>query len=190
VWFCSLEHLLITRILGEPAATTEGGADPAAPGTYKTLTASQVANMDEARRRRRQQAARRRMRTLCEDVDEWLGQAGEALDEERADDAQELLGMAHRAVDGIVTATGGGAPSGQPRSWVRVPEGSDPVHAALSVLAELDTQVGDAITGYCGAGFRARRLAEALLELVEDLEAGARAGALPEPGAVTRRRPR
>jgi hypothetical protein len=125
---------------------------------------------------RERRALHRRLRTLCEDLDELLGQVGDAVRRDRAEEAAPLLG--HAAV--IATELAEGLPtgaSGQRRSGRQVAESvldEVDVQWTLGVLEELDAQLEHRARG-CGAD-RAAALAGSLVVEIEDLTWAAASG--------------
>jgi hypothetical protein len=179
--FCATEQLLLARIAdllaGSPAsASTESPASPVdVPRRYVSLATESMAVMSLRHREERWRVARRRVRRLCEDMDECLGQAGAALSEGRRRHARRLLSSVRGRLDVIMRATGD-LPSPDGGEPVRPIEAGDGVPAALTLLTDLDAELGDAAAGYRGAGWRARRCALLLLAVVDDLMAAAQPG--------------
>ena len=128
-------------------------------------------------------ALRRRLRTLCEDLDELLGQVGDAVRRERAEEAAPLLGhaavIASELADGLPTGA-----SGHPRSRRHVAESvldEADVQRTLGLVEELDAEL-DHGARECRAD-RAAALAGSLVTEIEDLTRAAASGrARPRTG--------
>jgi hypothetical protein len=91
-----VKNPLVAPILGTatnaPPRTAEAGrTEAAAPGRLQILVDADHRRQETAHSDREQQAARRHLRTLCEDLDELLGQVGEAVRRNHVEAVDPLL---------------------------------------------------------------------------------------------------
>ena len=125
----------------------------------------------------------RRLRTLCEDLDELLGQVGDAVRRDRVEEARRVLG--HAVV--IATELAEQLSPGVPGQWRPTP------HVVESVLDEVDVQRTlvhleelDAELEHRARGRGTRRaaaLADSLVNEIGDLTCAAASGrARPRAG--------
>jgi hypothetical protein len=109
-------------------------------------------------------AARLRARTLCEDIDEGLSLAVEALRQGRVTEATPALGRVGEAVAEILAYLGV-RPDEQRSRAATAP--APPLHAALAVVPKLDCDLRAAVQGDREAGREALRVALGVLRAVE-----------------------
>jgi len=104
-----------------------------------------VAHADRERR-----ALHRRLRTLCEDLDELLGQVGDAVRRDRAPEAARLLGLATVIATELDERLTPGA-SGQRPSPLHIVESvldEEDVQRTLVLLEEFDAELDDMARGH------------------------------------------
>jgi hypothetical protein len=142
---CSAEHLLLARILEEPCS------GPAPLESIARTRAEQLDGVVTARAQRRRTEAHHRLRSVCEDIDELLGQAAEAARRGDTEAAREPLASAHRLASLILYALRRSVPVGSPSTPPPQALDEDDIMAALALVEELDSQLRDAHIGYRGA---------------------------------------
>jgi hypothetical protein len=86
-----LAPILGTATTAPPRTAEAGRTKAAAPGRLQILVDADHRRQDAAHSDREQQAARRHLRTLCEDLDELLGQVGEAVRRNHVEAVDPLL---------------------------------------------------------------------------------------------------
>jgi hypothetical protein len=91
-----VQNLALAPILGTattaPTTTAEAGrTEAAAPGRLQILVDADHRRQETAHRHRETQAVQRHLRTLCEDLDELLGQVGEAVRRNHVEAVDPLL---------------------------------------------------------------------------------------------------
>ena len=163
------------------AARSDAKPDTAAMAPVwplERLTCTRAVQLDlvgVARAARRREVALRRLRTLCEDADELLGQVAEAA---RFGDAEAALGpltavrdVARLILQRLRRPVPAGPQAARPDALEE-----DRVLATLALVEELDFQLRDAHIGYRGAGWRAGLLAEKLVVEIDQLTAAAASG--------------
>ena len=74
-----------------PRTAEPGRTEAAAPGRLQLLVDADHRRHETAHRDREQQAARRQLRTRCDDLDELLGQVGEAVRRNHAEAVDPVL---------------------------------------------------------------------------------------------------
>ena len=174
-WVCGMEHLLLLRLGASPGAGSSPSATPAAlrsrpgvpgpaSGRYATLSTGQSREVSSNRLVSTVRATRLRARTLCEDIDEGLSLAVEALRQGRVADATPALGRVGDAL-GEIVAYLGVRPAELRARIATAPAVS--LIGALAVVPRLDCDLRAAVLGDCDAGREARRQALAMLRAVE-----------------------
>lgn len=139
-----------------------------------------MAHADQERR-----ALRRRLRTLCEDLDELLGQVGDAVRRDRAPEAGRLLGdavvIAGELAERLSPRASGPRPS-TPHVVGGVVDETD-VQRTLVLLKELDAELDHTAPGR--GALRAAALADGLASEIADLAGAAASGrARPRTGRL------
>jgi hypothetical protein len=86
-----LAPILGTATTAPPRTAEAGRTEAAAPGRLQILVDADHRRQETAHSDREQQAARRHLRTLCEDLDELLGQVGEAVRRNHVEAVDPLL---------------------------------------------------------------------------------------------------
>jgi hypothetical protein len=172
-WVCGVEHLLLLRLSASPGAALPAATPaalrsrpPAGPpsGRYSMLSTGQSRQMSSSRLVSTARAARLRARTLCEDIDEGLSLAVEALRQGRVAEAIPALGRVGEALAEILDSLGV-RPSEQRARAATAP--AVPLPAALAVVSRLDCDLRAAVQGDRGAGREARQQALGMLRAVE-----------------------
>jgi hypothetical protein len=174
-WVCGMEHLLLLRLGASPdtgsATTATSGALPAraatpgtASGRYSILSTGQSRDVSSTRLHSTVRATRLRARTLCEDIDEGLSLAVEALRQGRVAEATPALGRVGEALREIVGYLGV-RPAELPARVATAPAVS--LVGALAVVPRVDCDLRAAVQGDREAGREARRQALAMLRVVE-----------------------
>jgi hypothetical protein len=177
-----VQNLALAPILGSattaPTTTAEAGSTEAAvPGRLQILVDADHRRLATAHRYREQQAVQRHLRTLCEDLDELLGQLGEAARHHHVETVDPLLITAVA----LATELARRLPCGQlrrnaPTAQVAVDVLDEvDVQRTLVLLAELDAELDRTARGD-KAGRGAPALARAVLARVDALARAAASG--------------
>jgi hypothetical protein len=174
-WVCGMEHLLLLRLgaspgPGSPTAVTPTALRPrraasgSPSGRYSTLSTGQSREVSSTRLLSTVRATRLRARTLCEDIDEGLSLAVEALRQGRVAEATAALGQVAEALGEIAGYLG--VPPAQLRARVASAPAVS-LAGALAAVPRLDCDLRAAVQGDRDAGREARRQALAMLRAVE-----------------------